>query len=117
VLDGGYPLNQHNELVTDRLLQDVAGRIAGTLRDEDTVVRFGAGPMSQGVVDAFEVVEIDEQNGAHLAAPLVTGQRACSRRSWKSRRFGKPVSGSWCARARSRSCVRRRTPMSAMIDM
>ena len=48
--------------------------------------------MPKRVVDLFELIEIDEVNGAHVVAPPLR-QRASSMRSRRTLRLGSPVNG------------------------
>jgi hypothetical protein len=53
--------------------------------------------VAEAVVDALEVIQVQQQQGATALVGLRRAN-ACSARSVNSRRLGRPVSGSWWAR-------------------
>ena len=70
------------------------------------ISNFVAGGVTSGVVDPLQLVEIQKQHGERRAlGPLISiiSQRCSSRCT----RFGSPVSASWTARKRMRSCAAR----------
>ena len=49
--------------------------------------------LSERIIDGFESIELDQQQGGLTAFTFCAGQHFASR-SWKSVRFGRPVSKS-----------------------
>ena len=104
---------QDGELVAAEPGHGVLGPDHGGQGARDLDQQRVAGVVTEGVVDLLEVVQVDDRDGRRRRTrPARLPRTAAARRSENNARLVSPVSGSWKARWRSRSCRLRRSVTS-----
>ncbi len=96
----GDLFEEHRELVAAQPRHRIAGADARFDPSGDRHEELVADRMPEAVVDHLEAVEVEEEHARRgCDSPRLARARARSRRSRKSARFGRPVSGSWTLRS------------------
>ena len=98
-------LQQHYKLISAQSRHRVGFADAGQNPPRHLLQQQIANVMAERVVQRLEVIEIDEQQRSLAIASRTLAARVCRNRSSRSRRLGRPVSGSKNARFLISSCA------------